>query len=182
MILPDGVSARRLLVAASLTVALILGTGAYLDGSRPEGDRLLAKSALEGLTFMMVNYATTDGTVSSYSSGLAIHLEPIDLYLRSDSADRLPAITAHIDRAWRAYLVADQVWRLYDQGETRPRVIDIFGASELIAEEPTLQAAIITEGSDERLNNDDLAFVRLLFEVASRERSAASQSTAALAH
>lgn len=174
---------RMLKPAAAVVTVLVLlafGTGWYLDTQRPAGDRNLAKSAVEGLTFIAAQYANADGPHEMYASGLRIHHEPVDLYLGSDSAARVPEVTPHIVRSWDAYLVADELWRLHEDGQSQPHVADVPGAAELIEQTPELAALVADDGTGGVVDNTDLRAVRVLFEVAARERADASAALAVL--
>lgn len=168
------------MIALALVVVLTAtGTALYLRVERPYGDRKLARLAVLDLSIPTESYESLETSRATYTAELDDRQAFVDLYLHSDSAARLPEVTLHAGRAWRCYLVADQVWRLYEAGETRPLVADVYGAEELLLDVPDLAEAAVGSGGDARLDNEGLAFVRALFAVADSERDAAAAALAA---
>ena len=161
--------------AGALALVLVVSLAAaalYVGAERPYGDRRLARLAVLDLSIATEEYASLETSRAVYSAELDERHAFVDLYLHSDSADRLPEVTAHTRRAWRAYLVADQAWRLYEAGEARPLVAEVYGAEELLEEIPEL--AVLRKNGEPQIDNEDLAFVRACFTVAAAERDAAA--------
>lgn len=165
---------RRAAAVVFVLVVTVLGSAWYLGSQRPAGDRNLARSALEGLTFITFQYANPESPHEIYASGLREHHEPVDLYLGSDSAARLPEVTSHIRRAWDAFLLADELWRLYRDGEETPLVADVVGAAAFAESSQEFAALAADDGSGAVLDNSGLGAVRLLFEIGAAERGEAS--------
>lgn len=160
----------------ALVIVLVVSSAWYLASQRPAGDRNLARGAVEGLTFIAAQYANTDAPHEMYASGLRVHHEAVDLYLSSDSASRLPEVTSHVARAWDAYLLADELWRLHEDGQDRPGVVEVVGAAEFAEGSPELAPLITDDGSGPVLDNSDMTVVRLLLEIGAQERGEASSA------
>lgn len=164
-----------LVLAALIAVA---GTALYLSAERPYGDRRLARLAVLDLSIPAESIGSAEASRTAYSAELDDRHAFIDLYLHSASAERLPAVTVHAQRAWRCYLVADQMWRIAEAGEPQPLVADVYGADALLTDVPDLAALRVGVGAEARLDNRDLAFVRALFAAAAAERDAAADALA----
>lgn len=170
---------RIVAVTAMLAFAAV-ATRAYLDASRLAGDVVLAEGAIEGLTFVG-HAAVPIGESTPYSNALEDNWMAIDLYLHSETHDAYPDVTRHIDRSWTAYLVADGVWRLSEDGETQPRVSDVYAAEALVESIPALSAVVIGAGDDARFDNAGMKAVDALFAAAAEERSVAESMVRNLA-
>lgn len=164
---------RRYVVRFALTVAVLaatlFATQAHLAGNRRLGDVALASAALSSLN-QVGQSAVAMGDSGQYSLALEDNWAAIDLYLRSDSRSTLDELTGHVDRSWRAYLVADQLWRLSDEGVTDPLVSEIYDAERLLEQLPALSAVISGEGAAARFDNTDFKAVKALFAQAQNER------------
>lgn len=174
-----GLTTRQLAMLVVVAVLAVAATALYVSAERPYGDRKLARLAVLDLAIPTGDYESVETSRAPYTAELDDRQAFVDLYLHSDSADRLPEVTVHAQRAWRCYLVADQVWRLFEAGETNPLVAEVYGAEALLADVPELDAARVGDGEAARLDNTELAFVRKLFSVAAAERDAAATALAA---
>lgn len=172
--LPRRTDLLRVGLALLVLVVTVIGTRLYLDSSRASGDVILAGSAVEGLTILDAS-AFAMGPSTPYSNAIEDNWATIDLYLDSASSERFPETTKHIAASWTAYLVADQLWRLSDEGATAPRVSEVYAASRLLEGAPELRSLVIGSGPDAHFDNTELKTVEALFKYGRAERATAAR-------
>lgn len=158
----------RFALTAAVMAATLFATQAHLGGNKRLGDVALASAALSSLN-QVGRSAVAMGDSGQYSLALEDNWAAIDLYLRSDSRSALDEVTGHVDRSWRAYLVADQLWRLSDEGVTDPLVSEIYDAEQLLEQSPTLATVVTGQGPAARFDNAELKAVKALFAQAQNE-------------
>lgn len=168
---------RPVTVALVATLAIAaFATWAYAPVARRDGDLGLARGALEGLTF--VGQAASIGTGSSndYSNALEDHYHAVDLLLHSDARRRLGEVAGAIDDSWLAYLVADELWRLQEQGIDRPLVSQVYGADRLLVAFPGLAGRVTGTGAEARIDDRGSAAMRAVFAFGRERREAAASA------
>lgn len=168
----------RVAISIAVLAVLAIGSAAYLARQAPVADVELGRLAVEGLTFVGSS-ATTMGPSVALSNSLEDNWAAIDLFLHSDARKPLPEVAAHVDNAWTAYRVADQLWRMYEDGEERPLVSEVYAADRVIAAVPALRATVTGAGADARFDNTGMRAVAAFFDQARAETVRASASAGA---
>ena len=163
----------RVVVIGVLVVVTVLATRAVLSTNRRAGDVYLASAAVEGLK-AVGGSAIATGTVTGYSNALEDNWAAMDLFLRSNSQNALKDVASHVQASWTAYLVADQLWRMSDEGDTKPLVSQVYAATGLLASQPAFASTVTGQGASARFDNTDLKAVKALFAAAQAEQSVAA--------
>lgn len=166
--------------AALLVVLAAAGAYAYLEASRRPGDIVLASGVIEGLTLMDRAASVAPQGSVAYSNALEDNMLAIELFLGSDTRDELPELTVLVERAWTAYLLADELWRLSDDGISQPRVSDVYAAEKVLEALPDLATLTVGEGAERRFDNTEMKAVRALFDAASEDSQRARELVAGL--
>lgn len=172
----NGVSGKQLIraaVAIGILAALALGTVAYHRGQTRSADVVLASAAVEGLASVGEGAATSGGA-TMYSIALEDNWAAIDLFLYSESANSLPEIAEPVEQAWTAFLVADELWRLAEEGQLQPRIAEVYRGQQIVGSVPAVAGMLVGEGAEARFDNADMQVVRALFAFAGQQRMVAA--------
>ncbi|MRR52359.1 MAG: hypothetical protein EG825_15875 [Rhodocyclaceae bacterium] len=151
---------------------LVAGPMPFIAGSRTTGDLRCAQTATLHLLLVRTG-VPVEGTSSRLRIALNETSKIVDTFLLSDAGERLPVITRHVDRAWRAYEVAEQLWRTYDDGVSNVPVGDVYGARELLEEAPGLSVITVDHEGAMVVDNSDLKAVKALLDYAKQQEESA---------
>lgn len=165
--------ATRTAAIACVLIALAAGTLAYLDTQARAGDVVLASTAVEGLGAVH-EAALAPGNSVSYSNALEDNWAAIDLFLHSESRDALPEIAEPLEQSWTAFLVADELWRLAEAGETQPAVRDVYAGRWIADSVPAVSGMLVGEGDEARFDNTGLQAVQALVDFGAEQRLVAA--------
>lgn len=167
--------AMAMLAAWALAAGiLVAGPVPFIAGSRTTGDVRCAQTATLHLLLVRTG-VPVEGTSSQLRSALNETSKIVDTFLISDAGKRLPEITGCVDRAWRAYEVAEQLWREHDDGVYNVPLGDVHGARELLEAAPELGVIAVEGEGATVVDNADLKAVKVLLGYAKQQEESARE-------
>lgn len=163
-------------VVSSVT-ALVVGSW-MLASQIPDGDVTLALMSLEDASYAVNLFRS--GSVAGPPQEYVREAEGVDLYLVSDTAPRLPAITRRIGRISLALDAEYELTRMVSVDQTMPSLAGAPDIAAAVDAFPDVARFVVEVAGERRLDNSGDQAMLTLNEIASNELQAAWNEAIAL--